>query len=65
MLTGGLMGSAHAPTVSVIALVSDADKWPNAGCSFSQFFIDSFGAMLLNGLMNRAHTLSCAVVVTS
>ena len=65
MLICGLMGSAHAPTVSVIALVSDADKWPNAWCSFSQFFIDSFGAVLPNGSKDRAHTLSCAVVVTS
>ena len=29
MLTGGQMDSAHAPTVSVIALVTDADTWSN------------------------------------
>ena len=55
MVTDGLMHSAHATTVSVIAQVSDADKWPNAWCSCSQFFNDSLGAMLPSGLMDRAH----------
>ena len=45
------MGSAHAPTVSVVAQVSDADKWQNAWCSFSQFFSDRVGAMLPSCLM--------------
>ena len=27
--TGGLMGSAHVPTVSMTLQVSDADRWSN------------------------------------
>ena len=27
MLNGGLMGSAHVPTISVLTKVSDGDRW--------------------------------------
>ena len=64
MLRGGLMDRAHTPTFVVIAYVPDADKWSNGWCTFSQFFSDRLGGMLPNGLMDRAHALSSAVVVS-
>ena len=57
------MDSAYAP-VSVIAQVSDADKWPNGWCTFSQFSSESLGVMITSGSMDRAHALSYAMVVT-
>ena len=63
MLTGGLIGSVHAPTVSVILWVSDADRWPDGWCSCPNSFSHTVGIiMLTGGLMGSAHAPSVSVI---
>ena len=56
MLTPGLMDRAHAPTITVIALIPDADSWSNGWLTCPNHYSDRLVArMLTSGLIDRAH----------
>ena len=56
MLTPGLIDRAHALTITVIALVPDADSWSNKWLTCPNHYSDSLVArMLTSGLIDRDH----------